>query len=355
MFSFFKNKKSENIIETIKLELTKFKDLDSDKDIIASGLVESFVFKDGIVNIILEIDPKYGAEYEKLAANIEAKLLENKQISKVSIVLTAHQTAPKPEPVKVERPKPNTSSIRPKGIKRVIAVSSAKGGVGKSTIAFNLAIALKQKGLKVGLLDADIYGPSVPVFMGASGEKLSLDENDKLIPIERHGIKANSIGFIVDTDKALIWRGPMLSKTLTQLFMGTEWGELDFLIIDLPPGTGDVQLNLAQQARIDGVIIVSTPQEVALADVRRGIDMFQKAGVPIIGIIENMSLMIDENSGAEFDIYGKGGAQKTAANLGIDFLGSINFYKSINSAHDKGELIKQEILDKEFKPIIESL
>lgn len=343
MFNLFKNKniKGDLKIDEIKSRLHELKSPIDGKDIITSGLVSSILFKNGDVKIILEADPNEIAKIEPLSDEIIKSLSSIKGVEKVSPILTAHSNNNGQSPVGTsnqERKKPNMESIRPDNIGKIIAIASAKGGVGKSTIAFNLAQSLAKRGKKVGLLDADIYGPSLPTLLGHKTKIAEAGENGKINPIEAHGIKAMSMGFVVNQGQALIWRGPMLLKALTQLFMGTNWGELDYIVVDMPPGTGDVQISLAQQARLDGVIIVSTPQEMALADVRRGIDMFQKAKVSILGLIENMSVLIDENSGAEIDLFGKGGAKKAAGEIGINYLGEVNFYPTLQKASDNGQV-----------------
>lgn len=343
MFNLFKNKniKGDLKIDEIKSRLHELKSPIDGKDIISSGLVSSILFKNGDVKIIIEADQNDIPKIEPLTDAIIKTLSSINGVEKVSPILTAHSINNGQSPVgspSQERKKPNIESIRPDNIGKIIAIASAKGGVGKSTIAFNLAQSLAKRGKKVGLLDADIYGPSLPTLLGHTTKIAQASDNGKIDPIEAHGLKAMSMGFVVNQGQALIWRGPMLLKALTQLFMGTNWGELDYLVVDMPPGTGDVQISLAQQARLDGVIIVSTPQEMALADVRRGIDMFQKAKVSVLGLIENMSVLIDENSGAEIDLFGKGGAKKAAGEIGINYLGEVNFYPSLQKASDNGQV-----------------
>lgn len=339
MFNIFKNKNIEKsgIIDEIKTILHRFKSPINDKDIIVGGLVESIIFKDGTLKIILSAPKSALAAIENLVKEIEPEVSKVNGVEKVLCVVTEHSNGTNESPQIGNKTPPPTNSIRPDGIKKLIAVGSGKGGVGKSTIAYNIALSLAKLGHKVGLIDADIYGPSVPTLLGLSNERADVSADNRIIPKEKNGIKAMSIGFIVPKDAALIWRGPMLSKALGQLFMGTNWGELDFLIIDLPPGTGDVQLSLAQQANIDGVVMVATPQELALADVRRGIDMFKKAKTPVIGMIENMSFLKDEASGLEIDLFGRGGAKKAAEDLGLPFLGEVNFFPSLQKASSAGE------------------
>jgi ATP-binding protein involved in chromosome partitioning len=361
MFNLFKNKniKGNLKIDEIKSCLHAIKSPINNKDIISSGLVTSVLFKEGDVKIIIEINPQDGDLFAPMIKEINQKIGAIDGVNKVSAILTAHsdvinkspinnQANSKKPPIQDTKPKPNMQSIRPENIGKIIAVGSAKGGVGKSTIAFNLALSLARAGKKVGLLDADIYGPSVPVLMGNDAKIADVADNGKMDPIVGHGIMAMSMGFIVGKGQALIWRGPMLLKALTQLFMGTNWGALDYIIVDLPPGTGDIQLSLAQQARLDGVIIVSTPQEMALADVRRGIDMFNKAKIPVLGMIENMSVLVDETTGAEIDLFGKGGAMRAALELNIPFLGALNFYPALQKASDNGIVANtnaQEVFD----------
>ncbi|MCK9189076.1 iron-sulfur cluster carrier protein ApbC [Acidithiobacillus sp.] len=221
------------------------------------------------------------------------------------------------------------------GIKNVIAVASGKGGVGKSTTAVNLALALAKEGAKVGMLDADIYGPSQPRMLGISGKPTSKD-GKKMEPMEGHGIKAMSIGFLIDDETPMVWRGPMVMQALEQLLSDTRWGELDYLVVDLPPGTGDTQLTLAQKVPVSGAVIVTTPQDIALLDARKGLKMFEKVGVPILGIIENMSFYICPKCGNEDDIFGHGGGAAMAEQDGVEFLGAIPLDRSIRNEADNG-------------------
>ncbi|RMF75499.1 MAG: ATP-binding protein, partial [Alphaproteobacteria bacterium] len=205
-------------------------------------------------------------------------------------------------------------------VRHIVAVASGKGGVGKSTVAVNLAVALARQGLAVGLMDADIYGPSAPVLLGLRG-KPEVSPARRLVPLEAHGIKAMSMGFLIDPDKAAIWRGPMVAGAVSQLLHDVEWGALDVLVVDMPPGTGDAQLTLVQRARPSGAVIVSTPQDLALADARRAVQMFRRVEVPILGIVENMSVFICPHCGGESAIFGQGGAAQEAERLGVPFLG----------------------------------
>lgn len=221
------------------------------------------------------------------------------------------------------------------GVTHVLAVASGKGGVGKSTVAVNLAVALQQTGARVGLLDADVYGPSAPLMTGAEGQPMPVD--GKLEPLTAHGIKVISVGFMVPPDQPIIWRGPMVSSLLRQFLYDVRWGELDYLVIDLPPGTGDIQLTLAQALPLSGAVIVTTPQDVALADVVRGIEMFRKLNVPILGVIENMSYFIAPDTGKRYDIFGHGGGQRTSERMGVPFLGEIPLGQAIRTGGDVGQ------------------
>lgn len=238
-----------------------------------------------------------------------------------------------------EAPKSSLAAARPKArvgdVKRVLAVASGKGGVGKSTVAVNLALALRNRGHAVGLLDADIYGPSVPVMLGLE-DRPTANEQKRIEPLMRHGIRAISMGLFVDAGKPIIWRGPMITKLLTEFFRNVIWGELDYLVVDLPPGTGDAQLTICQQIPLDGGIIVSTPQEVALLDVQRGVTMFQEVNVPVLGVVENMSLHRCRACGHETAIFGTGGAESMADRFGIPFLGRLPLLREIREAGDRG-------------------
>ncbi len=223
-----------------------------------------------------------------------------------------------------------------KGVKNIIAVSSGKGGVGKSTTAVNLALALHHLGAKVGILDADIYGPSVPLMLGAEDKKPEIIDNNRMLPVESHGIYSNSIGYLVDKSEAAIWRGPMASKALSQLLNETYWPELDYLIIDMPPGTGDIQLTLSQQIPTTGAVIVTTPQDLALTDAIKGVNMFAKVDIAVIGIIENMSMHICSNCGYEEAIFGTGGAELMAKRFAIPLLAKLPLHIDIRSQTDSG-------------------
>jgi ATP-binding protein involved in chromosome partitioning len=221
------------------------------------------------------------------------------------------------------------------GVKNIIAVASGKGGVGKSTTAVNLALALAQEGARVGILDADIYGPSIPTMLGLSGRPETTD-GKSLEPMQSYDVQAMSIGFLVDTEQPMVWRGPMVTQALEQLFRDTRWKDLDYLVIDLPPGTGDIQLTLAQRIPVTGAVIVTTPQDIALLDARRGLKMFEKVGVPILGLVENMSMHICSNCGHEEPIFGQGGAARMSKDYGVDLLGELPLDIRIREEADTG-------------------
>ena len=229
---------------------------------------------------------------------------------------------------------PWANQNRVPGVKRVVAVASGKGGVGKSTVSANLACALKRLGARVGLLDCDIYGPSIPLMMGVS-ERPTVSDDERLVPPSNHGVKVMSIGLLLENDQPVIWRGPMIAKTIQQFLFAVDWGELDFLLVDLPPGTGDAQLSLCQAVPLDGGIIVTTPQEASLGVVRKGIAMFKKVNVPILGIVENMSYFTTPN-GERVEIFGHGGGQAEAARQNIPFLGEVPIFTEIREAGDCG-------------------
>jgi len=221
------------------------------------------------------------------------------------------------------------------GISNVIAIASGKGGVGKSTVAVNLCLALAQEGARVGILDADIYGPSQPRMLGLTGQRPTTD-GKTLNPLEAHGVKAMSIGFLVDDRQPMVWRGPMVTSALNQLLSDTRWGELDYLLVDMPPGTGDIQLTLSQNVPVSGVVIVTTPQEIALADARKGLEMFRKVNVPVLGIVENMSVHVCSSCGNEDPIFGQGGGERLAAQYELPLLGALPLDRQIGEQTDEG-------------------
>ena len=317
---------SDKILQSI-FEFTKnYKDPANNNPLDQKNSNIQVVEKDGNVNIILLITNQYLEEYQKLAVIFKEELVKLEGILSINVALTSenHRSNSKKSDSRLQI-----------DAKDIIAVASGKGGVGKSTFAVNLAVAMRQLGKKVGILDADIYGPSVPRMMGVSG-KPELSQNKKLIPLENYGIKCMSIGFLVNEDTPTIWRGPMIMKALEQMFNGVEWGQLDYLIIDLPPGTGDAQITLAQSSKLSGSIIVSTPQDVALTDARKGINMFKRVDVPIIGLVENMSYFICDKCDEKHYIFSYEGAKKEAEKFQIPFLGSLPIDKELRIQSDEG-------------------
>lgn len=314
--------------------LQNVRDPASDQDIVSLGMVSGVQIQDGNVFFAIEVDAARGPSLETMRQQAEKAVEGLAGVRKVTAVLTAEKAQ---QPV-AAKPKPAPMLELPH-IKKIIAVASGKGGVGKSTIAANLAAVLAQKGLNVGLLDADIYGPSQPRMMGLEGQRPS-GEQGKIDPLLAHGVKVMSIGFMVDQNAPLIWRGPMVQSALLQLLRDVEWGSaekpLDILIVDMPPGTGDAQLTMAQKVPLSGAVIVSTPQDIALLDARKGLEMFRKVGVSVLGIIENMSTYICPSCGHEDHIFGHGGARKEAEKLGVAFLGEIPLAPAIRLKGDDG-------------------
>lgn len=300
-----------------------------DRDLVASGIVSGVMIKDGNVGFSLEIDPTDAEQIAPLKDAAEKVVLGLPGVTSATAMLTAHQKA-KPQAPQTEAPQ----AAMHKPAKHIIAVASGKGGVGKSTTAINLALAFKAEGKSVAILDADIYGPSLPRLLGTSARPGT--ENNKIVPIEAYGIKAMSIGFLMAEDTATIWRGPMVMSALEQMLRDVLWGDPDILIIDMPPGTGDAQLTLSQRASLAGAVIVSTPQDLALIDARKGLNMFNKVNVPVLGIIENMSYFICPSCGDESHIFGHGGAENEATKLGLPFLGKIPLEMEIRANADAG-------------------
>lgn len=316
-----------NVLKTVK-------DPVSGKDLVEAGLVRALTVDDNGARFVMEIDPAKASVLEPARAEAEAKL-KGMGIEKVSVAMTAHSAAPKPPELKgTARPKPAGPEAIP-GVARIIAVASGKGGVGKSTVSANIATALAAEGRKVGLLDADVYGPSQPRMLGVTGRPASPD-NKTILPLRNHGVTMMSLGLMIQEDEAVVWRGPMLMGALQQMLFQVQWGALDVLIVDLPPGTGDVQMTLAQKTNLNGAIVVSTPQDIALLDARKGIDMFKKLNVPIYGLIENMSTHICSNCGHEEHIFGHGGVAKEAEKMGVPLLAEVPLHLDIRTASDGG-------------------
>ncbi|MEY8881165.1 iron-sulfur cluster carrier protein ApbC [Donghicola sp. XS_ASV15] len=320
--------------EDVLNALKTVKDPVTGNDLVAAGLVRALTVDDNGVRFVMEIDPAKADPMEKARAEAEAKL-KSLGIDKVSVAMTAHSAAPKPPELKgTARPKPAGPEPVP-GVARIIAIASGKGGVGKSTVSANIATALAAEGRKVGLLDADVYGPSQPRMLGVTGRPASPD-NKTILPLRNHGVTMMSLGLMTQEDEAVVWRGPMLMGALQQMLFQVQWGALDVLIVDLPPGTGDVQMTLAQKTHLNGAIIVSTPQDIALLDARKGIDMFNKLNTPIYGLIENMSTHICSNCGHEEHIFGHGGVAKQAEKMGVPLLAEVPLHLDIRTASDGG-------------------
>ncbi len=315
--------------------LGKIDDPDRGRDIVSLDMVQGLVVKDGNVGFAIEVDPKRGAALEPLRKQAEEAVMKLKGVISVTAVLTAErQAAAGPGPEGAPAPAPAKSDMVP-GVRAIIAVASGKGGVGKSTTAANLALALAADGLRVGVLDADVYGPSMPRMLNVSGRP-SAPDGKTLKPMENYGIKIMSMGFLVAEDAPMIWRGPMVMSAIEQMLRDVDWGELDALVVDMPPGTGDAQLTLAQSVPLAGAIIVSTPQDIALLDARRGLNMFRKVDVPVLGLIENMSYFICPHCGERSEIFSHGGARREADRLGMEFLGEIPLAMIIRETSDEG-------------------
>ena len=328
--------------------LAKVTEPDSGKDIVSAGMVTGLQVKDGHVAFAIEVDPAKGTEREPMRKLAEEVVYNIKGVISATVVLTAEKASggpqggapaggPPPGAPGGPVPKIGTPEILP-GVKSIVAIASGKGGVGKSTTAVNLALGLAASGHKIGLLDADIYGPSMPRMMGITGQPASSDGKN-LDPLENFGIKVMSMGFLVEEDTPMIWRGPMVQSALEQMMRDVNWGELDVMIIDMPPGTGDAQLTMAQRVPLTGAVIVSTPQDIALLDARRGLNMFRKVNVPVLGLIENMSYFICPKCGERSDIFSHGGARIEADKLGMDFLGEVPLHMDIRETSDAGKPI----------------
>lgn len=305
----------------------------SGENIVAAGLVKALTVDDGAVRFVLEIDPALVNTMEPVRIQAETAVKAVAGITSVSALMTAHSTPAAPPDLKPKAQPKGPQKIP--GIDRIIAIASGKGGVGKSTVSANLATALAAEGRRVGLLDADVFGPSQPRMLGVSGRPASPD-GKTILPMRNHGVTMMSIGLMTRDDEAVVWRGPMLMGALQQMLGQVQWGVLDILLVDLPPGTGDVQMTLAQKAELTGAIIVSTPQDIALIDARKGIDMFEKLGTPILGMVENMSTHICSNCGHEEHTFGHGGVATEAERLGVPLLAELPLDLDIRLAADGG-------------------
>ena len=339
--------KREAVLEALKAVI----DGDTGRDIVSTGMVAGLTVDGGAVRFALEVDPARGPKLEPLRQAAEAAARKVAGVETVMAALTAHSDTPtapaapkgpppdlgtraKPgdKPLRAPSPPPQGGNIP--GVKRIIAVGSGKGGVGKSTVSANLAVALAMDGWKVGLLDADVYGPSQPRMLGIAGKPTS--DGTNIEPLRGYGVKCMSMGFLTGEAESVIWRGPMLMSAVTQMLYQVNWAPLDFLIIDLPPGTGDVQLTLSQKTKLTGAVVVSTPQDVALLDARKAIDMFAKIDIPILGVIENMATFCCPNCNHETQIFGHGGAEAEARKIGAPFLGRVPLALDVRTTSDEG-------------------
>jgi len=325
--------------------LSQVKGPDLQGDLVSRDMVTEIVITGGNVMFGLSIDPNRAKELEPMRQAAERAVSEIDGVDKVMVALTADKAPTNGAAAPASTRASKTQGAAPKsgaipGVKHLVAIASGKGGVGKSTTAINVALGLAAMGLKVGVLDADVYGPSLPRLVGHK----TLPQQDptsegKLQPAEAYGIKVMSMGFLVEEDTPMIWRGPMVQSALQQMLNDVEWGELDIMVIDMPPGTGDAQLSMAQQTPLAGAVIVSTPQDLSLIDARKGLNMFLKVSVPVLGIIENMSYFICDNCDERHEIFGHGGAKAEAEKLDLPFLGEIPLDKRVRERSDSGEPI----------------
>lgn len=344
------------------------------RSILADGMVGGIATRGGHVAITLDVDPARGTALEPLRQACEQAVRAMPGVLSATAVMTAERPAPSaPQP---HAPQPHSHGHGPAargaaapgqkttggggridvpGVKHIIAVASGKGGVGKSTTAVNLALGLAANGVATGLLDADIYGPSMPRMLDVKEKPESIDGGKALKPIVRYGLKTMSIGYIVNEDTPMIWRGPMVSSALEQMLRDVDWGELDVLVVDMPPGTGDAQLTLAQRVALAGAVIVSTPQDIALVDARKGLNMFRKVAVPVLGFVENMSFYLCPHCGERAEIFGHGGAREEADKLGVPFLGEVPLHLDIRTTSDSGHPIVVAQPDSQYAQIYRNI
>ena len=327
---------AETLAEAVTAALRSVKDPATGRDVVSAGMVQGLEARDGLVQFSLEVPRERAAQMEPLRAAAQKAAAAVPGVLNATVVLSAHrEAAPQPATPRqaAKAPSGQGPMLLPE-VGAIVAVASGKGGVGKSTTAVNLAVALAMQGLKVGLLDADIYGPSLPQMLGTRERPRST--GNRITPLSRWGLKAMSIGFLVDEETPMIWRGPMVMGALEQMMGQVDWGALDIMIVDMPPGTGDAQLTMSQRVPLAGAVIVSTPQDVALLDARRGVRMFEKVNVPVLGLIENMSYYCCPNCNHRADLFGHGGAKREADRLGVEFLGELPLKLEIRELADAG-------------------
>lgn len=311
--------------EDVKAALSAVVDPNTNKDFVSSKSVKNIQVDGGNVALDIELGYPARSQFAGIRSAVIAALRQLPGVENVSVNVTQKI---------ISHTVQRGLKVMP-NVKNIIAVASGKGGVGKSTTAVNLALALAAEGASVGLLDADIYGPSQPTMLGVSGRPQTLD-GKSMEPLENHGVQVSSIGFLIDPDEPMVWRGPMVTQALQQLLEQTNWRSLDYLVVDMPPGTGDIQLTLAQKVPVTGAVIVTTPQDIALLDARKGVKMFEKVGIPILGVVENMSTHICSNCGHVEAIFGSGGGEKMSADFHVDFLGKLPLQLSIREQADSG-------------------
>ncbi len=324
----FKKRETAGMVteKAVMAALGNVMDPELGRDLVSLNMIRNVAVSGGKVSLDLVLTTPACPMKSEIKASVEEAVRAIQGVSSVDVRVSADVKAAR-DPMEGRRPIP--------GVRNIIAIASGKGGVGKSTISVNVAVALQKTGARVGLLDADIYGPSIPTLLSLKGHQLT-GEDGMIVPAESHGMKVLSIGFMLEDDSPVIWRGPMLMKALEQFLHGTKWGELDYLVIDLPPGTGDVQLSLVQTTPVAGAVVVTTPQDLALIDVKKAVRMFEKVGVPILGVIENMSYFLCPHCSGRSEIFGHGGAAQACREMGLRFLGEVPLQMELRESADVG-------------------